>query len=74
MTERPLIRVEFADSSVNVILRITCLPKQIRSFKSDIYKEVFRLFHLPENKEKVEIAYPHMEIVAHQSFLKGMEK
>jgi hypothetical protein len=45
-----------------------CLPKQIRPFKTAIYKEIFRIFNLKENKSKVKIAYPHMEIVAHESF------
>lgn len=70
VAERPIIRVEFADSSINLSIRIMCLPKQIRSYRSDINREINRLFNLPENKERVEIAYPHMELVAHPSFKK----
>jgi small-conductance mechanosensitive channel len=66
--DRPVIRVEFGESSINLNLRILCLPKQIRPFKTAIYKEIFNLFKLKENKDQVEIAYPHMEIVAHVSF------
>lgn len=61
--DTPTIRIEFADSSITINARILCLAKQIRGFKTEIYREVFKQFNLPENKDKVEIAYPHMEIV-----------
>jgi small-conductance mechanosensitive channel len=63
VTDRPVIRIDFADSSVNVTARINCLPKQLRPFKTAIYRDVFNSFIQPENKDKVEIAYPHMEVV-----------
>jgi small-conductance mechanosensitive channel len=63
--EEPIIRVEFADSSVTVIARIMCLPKQVRQFKTEIYRRIFETFRDPANKGKVEIAYPHMELVFH---------
>ncbi len=70
LSEKPKMRVDFGDSSVNITLRIMCLPKQVRNFKSAIYREVLSLFNEKENKGKVEIAYPHMEVVAHGSFQK----
>ncbi len=67
--EEPIIRVEFADSSITVNARIMCLPKKLREFKSDIYQRVFEAFNRPENKGKVEIAYPHMELVLHDEVM-----
>lgn len=69
---KPVIRIEFADSSVNLNIRIMCLPKQLRSYRTEIYKEVFRLFNHKENKGRVEIAYPHMELVAHPSITEAI--
>lgn len=67
--EDPVIRVEFADSSHIVTARIMCLPKQTPSFKTEVYRNVFHEFSRPENKDKVEIAYPHMELVLHDEVM-----
>jgi small-conductance mechanosensitive channel len=74
ITDTPQIRVEFADSSIDLNIRIMNLPKKVRKFRTEIYKEVFRLFKLPENRDKVEIAYPHMELVAHESLKQAIKK
>jgi small-conductance mechanosensitive channel len=34
--DKPVLRVEFADSNVNLNLRITCLPKQFRPFRTEV--------------------------------------
>jgi len=68
--ERPRIRIDFADSSINITTRYVCLPKQSRLFKTQINKEIHRVFNLKRNREKVSFAYPHMEVVAHESFKK----
>lgn len=67
--EEPIIRVEFADSSITVTARIMCLPRRMREYKSEIYKKVFDAFNEPQNKDKVEIAYPHLELVLHDEVL-----
>jgi small-conductance mechanosensitive channel len=74
ITDKPQLRVEFGDSSINLNIRIFNLPKKVRIIRTEIYKEVFRLFKLPENRDKVEIAYPHMELVAHESLKKAIKK
>lgn len=62
-TEKPVIRVEFADSCITVRVRIMCYPKQIPLLRTEIYRKVHQEFYKPDNKDKVEIAYPHMELV-----------
>jgi small-conductance mechanosensitive channel len=74
ITDKPQLRVEFGDSSINLNIRIFNLPKKVRIIRTEIYKEIFRLFKLPENRDKVEIAYPHMELVAHESLKKAIKK
>jgi len=69
---RPVMRVEFADSSINLTARVMCTPKQQQEFRTAIYKEVYRLFSLPENQGKVEFAYPHTELVAHESLRRAL--
>lgn len=72
--EEPVIRVEFGESSVNIRARILCLPKQIPLFKSEIFRRVFIEFNKAENKDKVEIAYPHMELVFHDEVMSDRVK
>ncbi len=63
--EEPVIRVEFAASSVTIQVRIMCYPKQVPAIRSEIYRRVLAEVNKPENKDRVEIAYPHMELVIH---------
>ncbi|MCX9015287.1 MAG: mechanosensitive ion channel [Candidatus Methanoperedens sp.] len=73
-TEDPVIRVEFAGSSVTIRARIMCMPKRVPAISSDIYRKVFHEFNKPENKGKVEIAYPHMELVLHDEVMSDRVK
>lgn len=68
-SEEPIIRLEFADSSLIVRVRIMCLPKQVPAIRTEIFRRVFQEFNKPENKDKVEIAYPHMELVVHDEVM-----
>lgn len=68
-TDEPVIRVEFADSSITVRVRVMCLPRRVPAIRTEIYKKVFLEFNKPENKDKVEIAYPHMELVLHDEVM-----
>ncbi len=63
LSDEPKIRVEFGDSSIDFRVRIMCLPKQLKTFRTEIYKEIFRLFNQPKNKGKVDIAYPHLQVL-----------
>jgi small-conductance mechanosensitive channel len=67
--EEPVLRVEFADSSTIIKARVMCLPKRIPAIRSEIYKRVLEEFNKPEHKDKVEIAYPHMELVLHDEVM-----
>jgi small-conductance mechanosensitive channel len=67
--EEPVLRVEFAASSVTIRVRIMCLPKQVPAIRSEIYRKVLIEVNKPENKDKVEIAYPHMELVFHDEVM-----
>jgi small-conductance mechanosensitive channel len=67
--EEPVLRVEFAASSVLIRVRILCYPRQVPAIRSEIYRRVLAEFNKPENKDKVEIAYPHMEIVLHDEVM-----
>ncbi|MDF1532634.1 MAG: mechanosensitive ion channel [ANME-2 cluster archaeon] len=63
--EEPVLRVGFADSSTTVTVRVMCLPKLVPAIRTEVYRKVLEEFNNPENKDKVEIAYPHMELVLH---------
>ncbi|MBE0524802.1 MAG: mechanosensitive ion channel family protein [Methanosarcinales archaeon] len=63
------VQVEFADSSTIIKARVMCLPKRIPAIRSEIYKRVLEEFNKPEYKDKVEIAYPHMELVLHDEVM-----
>jgi small-conductance mechanosensitive channel len=67
--EEPVLRVEFADSSIIIKARVMCIPKRIPAIRSEIYKRVLEEFNKPEYKDKVEIAYPHMELVLHDEVM-----
>lgn len=67
--EEPVLRVEFAASSVTIRVRILCFPKQVPAIRSQIYRRVLSEFNRPENKDIVEIAYPHMELVLHDEVM-----
>lgn len=67
--EEPVLRVEFAASSVTIRVRIMCFPRQVPALRSEIYRRLLAEFNKPENKDKVEIAYPHMELVLHDEVM-----
>jgi len=67
--EEPVLRVEFGASSVIVRARVLCYPKQVPAIRSEIYRRVLAEFNKPQNKDKVEIAYPHMELVLHDEVM-----
>ena len=64
--EEPQIRVELGDFSVNMRVRFICEARKRRKVKSDITWNILEKFNAPENKGKVEIAYPHTELVFHK--------
>jgi small-conductance mechanosensitive channel len=67
--EEPVLRIEFGASSVIVRVRVLCYPKQVPAIRSEIYRRVLIEFNKTENKDKVEIAYPHMELVLHDEVM-----
>jgi small-conductance mechanosensitive channel len=67
--EEPVLRLEFGASSVIVLARVLCYPKQMPAIRSEIYRRLLTEFNKPENKDKVEIAYPHMELVLHDEVM-----
>jgi small-conductance mechanosensitive channel len=67
--EEPVLRVEFAASSVTIRVRIMCYPRQVPAIRSEIYRRLLAEFNKPENKDKVEIAYQHMELVLHDEVM-----
>lgn len=67
--EEPVLRVEFADSSTTVIVRVMCLPKLVPAIRTEVYRRVLEEFNKLENRDKVEIAYPHMELVLHDEVM-----
>jgi sRNA-binding carbon storage regulator CsrA len=50
-------------------VRILCFPKQVPAIRSEIYRRLLAEFNKPENKDKVEIAYPHLELVFHDEVM-----
>ena len=73
--EEPVIRFGFSASSVTLRVRVMCRPKQVTAIRSEIYRRLFTEFNKPENKEKIEIAYPHMELVFHDEVMReGMKR
>jgi small-conductance mechanosensitive channel len=64
--DEPQIRVEFGDSYINMEVRFLCDVRKRAKNKSDIVWKILKKFNAPENKDKVEIAYPHTELVFHK--------
>jgi small-conductance mechanosensitive channel len=64
--DEPQIRVELGDSFVNMKVRFLCDARKRAIVKSDIVWKILEKFNAPENKDKVEIAYPHTELVLHK--------
>lgn len=58
--EEPYTRVSMSDSSMIVSLRFQAPAKKANEIKSDITKEIYELI---KSNKKVELAYPHTEIV-----------
>lgn len=56
----PQIRLEFQDSSYQVIVRYIVEAKKLRKIKSDIYKEILDKF---KTTEGIRIAYPHIHVI-----------
>lgn len=50
-------------------MRVLCYPKQVPAIRSEIYRRLLTEFNKAENKDKVEIAYPHMELVLHDEVM-----
>lgn len=63
ISDAPVLRMELADSSINIILRILCRPKNARKLRTDIYNNILKEISKKEYKGKVEIAYPHLQLV-----------
>lgn len=62
----PQIRVAFGESYIDMSVRFICDARKRRKIKSDIVWNILRKFNAPENKGRVEIAYPHTELVFHK--------
>jgi hypothetical protein len=41
----------------------------VPAIRSEIYRRLLAEFNKPENKDKVEIAYPHLELVFHDEVM-----
>lgn len=67
--EEPVLRVGFADSSTTVTVRVMCLPKLVPAIRTEVYRKVLEEFNRLEHRDKVEIAYPHMELVLHDEVM-----
>ncbi len=60
MLKEPQLRMEFSDSGVKLQVIYFCPVESRRNIRSDIVERVWRRF---SEDSRVEIAYPHMEIV-----------
>ncbi len=57
------------DEHGSIRVRILCFPKQVPAIRSEIYRRLLAEFNKTENKDKVEIAYPHLELVFHDEVM-----
>lgn len=62
----PQIRVAFGESFLDMRVRFICDARKRRKIKSEIVWKILKKFNAPENKDRVEIAYPHTELILHQ--------
>lgn len=72
LSDKPLIFTDLADSSI--ILRAKYLVKVNRRnrTRSDITEAVLEAFSLPQNRERVSMAYPHTELVFRDQSITGL--
>jgi small-conductance mechanosensitive channel len=60
LVEEPVVRLEFAESSVNFYVIYLCQTDKRREVKSQISEEILKKI---KSDKKVNIAYPHMQVV-----------
>lgn len=65
LLREPKLRMQLADSGVNVSVLYWCPAEFRRTIKSQIVERVWKRFM---EDPKVGIAYPHMEIVKHETY------
>ena len=65
LLREPKLRMDLADSGVNVCVLYWCPAEYRRLVKSQIVERIWRRFM---EDPRIGIAYPHMELVKHQSY------
>ncbi len=65
--DEPQIRIELGPSSVDMRVRYLCDAKLKRLTKSKILWEILEQVNSKSNKNKVEIAYPHTQLVVRRN-------
>ncbi|GEM_PF-362740 len=63
IADKPLVRVELADSAFIVGIRYITLARNRRKLRTKIYQRILDSFR---GIDGIEIAYPHMEVVQHK--------
>jgi small-conductance mechanosensitive channel len=63
LTGEPTLYTNLNDSSITLTVRYICRATKRWQIKSEITTKILETINKPENKNKVKIAYPHMEIV-----------
>ncbi len=63
IADKPQIRVELADSAFIVGVRYITLARNRRKLRTKIYQRILDSF---QEKDGIEIAYPHMEVIRHR--------
>ncbi|MFH1403429.1 MAG: hypothetical protein ABIH11_04090, partial [Candidatus Altiarchaeota archaeon] len=74
LIEEPVVYTRFADSSVVLEVKYICRATRKHFVKSEITGSILELFNAPENRDKLTIAYPHMELVFHDQSIEGAFK
>ncbi|OYT26331.1 MAG: hypothetical protein B6U97_04020 [Candidatus Altiarchaeales archaeon ex4484_96] len=64
IADKPQIRVQLADSAFIVAIRYISLARNRRKLRSKIYQKILDRFR---ETDKIEIAYPHMELIKHDN-------
>ncbi len=65
MLREPEIRMQFSESGVRIFVIYFGPAERRRKIRSEIYERIWRKF---TSDPRVQIAYPHMEIVRHRTW------
>ncbi|MBU0762896.1 MAG: mechanosensitive ion channel family protein [Candidatus Altiarchaeota archaeon] len=74
LSDEPTVLVSMDQSCVVVKVKFICRQNKRHKIKSDITDKILDAFNKPENKNRVAIAYPHMQLVFHEDSVDGVFK